>query len=245
MLLLIPNHVAVCSVTQTTDRLFQGGILEQSYILRDQVINGILGWEQSRYKIGHGEDDFGEYDDCDNIATRYFIVIDLETHQVLGVTRMLPTTLQSGYMLKNTFQDAVADIEMPESPKVWEMSRIALIQKVDSSIQHKADEIRQAVWRLFMPAYQEFSKNNGIETLIGLAPPNAWKVHTQCGIPLTQVGPRVPVKHQSDNPPFAATVPASEEWLKHSRKHAGLAPNKDILYDGTGESIPVVELQYA
>lgn len=218
-------------VTLSTQHLFPHHLIPDSHKLRQKTLNEKLGWGLPSWKTGPNDDDVEQFDLYDNRATVYFIVTDDRTQEVVGVTRMHPTTLDVGYMLKNAFAHAVESIPMPCSDRIWETS-IASIPDDLSPDPVEAKQLKSAIFRLFLPAYQEFALNNKIEEIIGLAIPKIWERWTQCGIPHEAVGR--PVKASDGTYPYAAKMPISMAWLQNAKETAGI--QGAVLYYGFEET---------
>lgn len=216
-------------MTLSTQHLFPGNMLAEAHQLRQQALNIELDW---RLPSWNGE----QFDTFDNRATTYFIVTDNQTGDVVGVTRMVPTTSPVGYMIKNHFAHAVTDIEMPRADHIWETS-VAAIKGDLSPDKDESRAIRREIFKLLLPAYQEFGLQNGITEVIGLAIPKIWGRWTECGIPHSPAGR--PIDVSDGTKPYVATMPIGIQWLEKSRRNAGIEGNQ--LYYGQK---PIIQ-QYA
>lgn len=125
---------------------------------RYKVFVGKLGWQlQCRDEL--------EYDEFDRDDTVYVVAQDEEGH-VTGTARLLPTTRP--YLLAKAFRSLWGGNELPESDRVWELSRFAAVDfksaaspEMQASASHARDLFRRAV---------SVAREQGAGTLITVSP---------------------------------------------------------------------------
>jgi acyl homoserine lactone synthase len=120
-----------------------------------------------------------EYDQYDTPAAVYFVWRD-ENNIIRAGSRISPTNRP--YMLKDLWPQAVTQISLPSTPKIWEVTRLF----VDKTL---SQEQRQKAHGEMLCAYFEFAEQNNITNYIGVAPPGLWKyTFLRCGWPVEFVG---------------------------------------------------------
>lgn len=105
-------------------------LFEQMGHYRREVFINQLGWELN---TTHGM----EIDEFDGPEAVYVCSHD-EDGNVNGVARLLPTT--GPYLMEKVFPQLWAGNEMPCDPKIWELSRFAMVDQAKST----AVSLRQA-----------------------------------------------------------------------------------------------------
>lgn len=91
--------------------------LAQMHRLRARIFGERMGWEVA---ISSGM----EIDSYDAQSPYYMLVRD-EAERVCGCWRLLPT--EGPYMLRDTFPELLYGQEAPASPRIWELSRFAIV----------------------------------------------------------------------------------------------------------------------
>ena len=90
--------------------------LETIFRIRHRVFKERLGWDVP-------SSDGLEQDQYDHEDTWYFLLRD-QDDKIVGTCRLIPTT--SSYMIGEVFSELLDGDEPPHSPKVWEVSRLAV-----------------------------------------------------------------------------------------------------------------------
>ena len=98
------------------------GALAQMYRLRAKIFGERMGWEVA---VLSGM----EIDEYDAQSTYYMLMRDIY-NEVCGCWRLLPT--EGPYMLRNTFPQLLYAHNAPVSPRVWELSRFAIVSREQS-----------------------------------------------------------------------------------------------------------------
>ena len=96
--------------------------LAQMYRLRATIFAERMGWEVA---VLSGM----EIDEYDAQSPHYMLVRD-DTDAVCGCWRLLPT--QGQYMLRDTFHQLLYGQRAPASPRIWELSRFAILSREQS-----------------------------------------------------------------------------------------------------------------
>lgn len=105
------------NITIANQHSFDLGALAQMYRLRAKVFGERMGWKVA---VSAGM----EIDDYDAQSPFYLLVRD-GSGMVCGCWRLLPT--QGAYMLRDTFSELLHGHDAPASPRVWELSRFAIV----------------------------------------------------------------------------------------------------------------------
>jgi len=167
------------------------GMLHQMFAMRKRLFVDHMGWDL---------DEFGdiEVDQYDNPLSHYIVVYS-EQRQVVGCTRLIPTTsqLKTGYsymirdaargILDGLPKDVISD--PPVRPDVWEATRFAV---ADLSIRD-----RNAVLKKVCEAAVDFARDNGIKEILGLMNPMFLRFLPKWGFDVSAAGPMV---HAGDEP---------------------------------------------
>jgi N-acyl-L-homoserine lactone synthetase len=106
-----------------------------------------------------------EYDQYDNFAAVQLVWLD-EDGEVQGTVRLSPT--DRPYMIKDLWPQIVETRELPESPMIWEATRMCIER---SYPKEKRDRIHAEL----LCAMQEFAISRNLTGYIGVAPPGLWK----------------------------------------------------------------------
>lgn len=96
--------------------------LAQMHRLRARIFGERMGWAVT---VLSGM----EIDDYDACSPHYMLVRD-EVDAVCGCWRLLPTL--GPYMLRDTFPQLLYGQEAPASPRIWELSRFAIVSNEQS-----------------------------------------------------------------------------------------------------------------
>jgi N-acyl-L-homoserine lactone synthetase len=145
-------------ITITTNHLLPGNALASMFRLRYRSVIKRQDWDVPTYQDM-------EYDNYDNIATKYFVWRDKD-NEVRGTARLNPTTRP--YMLQQAFPHLATYESYPNDNTIWEGSRIC----VDKDL--SPDERRNVIAELGL-AYCEYGVSEGITRIIGLMHPVFWK----------------------------------------------------------------------
>lgn len=160
-------------------------LLYQMFAMRKRLFVDQLGWEL---------DEFGdiEVDQYDNPHSRYVVVYD-EQRQVVGCTRLMPTTsiLRSGfsYMIRDASLGILDGLPKdiietaPVDQKVWEATRFAVADLSTSD--------RNKVLTKVCEAAVQFARENGIKEILGLMSPFFLRWLPRVGFDVTAAGPTV------------------------------------------------------
>jgi N-acyl-L-homoserine lactone synthetase len=156
-----------------------------------------------------------EFDQYDNIATEY-IVAKNENNEVVGVTRLYPTTLP--YMLENSFE-YLSHSKFPSTPHIMEASRLVLDRdKLDKS------ERRPVIDKLIL-AYMERGLQRQIQGYVGFMLPKIWEsTFIRVGWDVQWLGETQKLKGSNDVV-RAAYIPVSEEIEANIRQVTGIKQN--------------------
>jgi acyl homoserine lactone synthase len=126
-----------------------------------------------------------EYDQYDTPAAIYFAWKDGKGKVNAGM-RAVPTSRP--YMIKDLWPHTVKHVELPENPKIWEITRFFIDREIH------AEQRREAHGEILC-ALLEFAIHCGITNYIGTAPPTLWN-HTfrRCGWPAQTVGDETDIR---------------------------------------------------
>jgi acyl homoserine lactone synthase len=148
-------------------------IVRSTHRLRYRAFVQRMGWSVPRW---NGM----EYDQYDNLTTVYLVWRDT-AGDVRGTCRLAPT--DRPYMLKDLWPHMVTRIPLPESPYIFEASRLC----VDHLL--PADTRRQIISELVC-AYQQIGLLNHLDYMVGVMPPNIWQhVFGKSGWDIEFIGP--------------------------------------------------------
>jgi len=127
-----------------------------------------------------------EYDQYDTPAAVYLAWKDPAGTIRAGI-RLVPTT--KPYMIKDLWPYSVVDINLPESPEVWEATRLFIDRSCDEKVRHQAHgEILCGIL--------EFGLYYGIADYIAAAPPRLWDfTFRRCGWPANVIGPPTEINY--------------------------------------------------
>ena len=125
-----------------------------------------------------------EYDQYDTPAAVYLTWRD-ENKTLRAGIRMKPT--DRAYMIRDLWPQTVKDIELPNSPGTWEVSRLFVDRNMPQPLR------RQAHGEILC-GMLEFGLHHDITDYIAIAAPHLWQ-HTfrKCGWPATPIGPVVDI----------------------------------------------------
>jgi len=148
-------------------------ILRSTHALRYRAFIQRMGWPVPRW---NGM----EYDQYDNVTTVYLAWRD--DHEVVrGTCRLAPT--DRPYMIKDVWPHIVTKIPLPQSPFIFEASRLC----VDHHL--PADQRRRILSELVC-AYQQIGLINNLDYMVGVMPPNIWRhVFGRSGWDIEFIGP--------------------------------------------------------
>ena len=127
--------------------------LASQHRLRHRVFVERHGWDVPTY---HGM----EYDQFDTPAAVYLIWRD-DAEVARGAARLIPT--DRPYMLRDLWPDFVQQQPLPESPHVWEGTRLCIDRDVPT-------RLRQQIVVELLCGCLEFGLQNEIESYLILAP---------------------------------------------------------------------------
>lgn len=113
-----------------------------------------------------------EYDEFDTPAAYYLVWRD-PRQIVRGLIRLLPT--DRPYMIKSVWPHVIEDRQLPETPEVWEITRVC----VDRTYEAKS---RLRIMPELLCAVQEFFLSNGIKAMIGLTRPHLVTHYLRSGV---------------------------------------------------------------
>jgi len=121
-----------------------------------------------------------EFDKYDTPAATYLVCRD-EHGAIAGSVRLSPTDLP--YMLQENWPEMCAKRPLPETAAAWEFTRFV----VERSL---SEEIRKSTKAELVAALFEYGLMNGIEEMIGVAPPIVWRrIFVEAGCALEYLGP--------------------------------------------------------
>ncbi len=101
---------------------FEPELRDSMHQLRYAIFVEYLKWGNG-IRIENGK----EYDDYDNDKAKYIIGIDRD-NIVQASCRLIPTSCN--YMLADKYPYAIVDGEIPNSDKIWEISRFCISNKI-------------------------------------------------------------------------------------------------------------------
>jgi acyl homoserine lactone synthase len=107
------------TITIDKQSRFDLDALAQMYRLRAKIFGERMGWEVA---VLSGM----EIDEYDAQSPHYMIMRDIY-NEVCGCWRLLPT--EGPYMLRNTFPQLLYSQNAPVSPRIWELSRFAVVSR--------------------------------------------------------------------------------------------------------------------
>ncbi|NBU58292.1 MAG: autoinducer synthase [Betaproteobacteria bacterium] len=160
-------------VTLETNHLFDGNPIAAQHRLRYRSVIARQNWDVPTIREL-------EYDDYDNPATTYLVARN-GAGEAEGVCRLYPT--DRPYMLQRVFSHLVTDIELPQSPAVWEASRFCVDDRLPA-------EARRRIIQEIVVAYLEYGLDTGITRYIGIMYPAYWRnIFTRSGWDIDWIGP--------------------------------------------------------
>jgi acyl homoserine lactone synthase len=165
-----------------------------------------------------------EYDLYDNLSSVYLAWRD-EHNVVRGTCRLAPT--DRPYMIKDLWPQMIAKMELPNSPYIWEASRLC----VDHTL---SKELRSIIIGELVCAYQQIGLLNGMEYMIGVMAPQVWdNVFGKSGWKIEFIGPETSL--DTGEVIIAGKMNISEAILANIMKTTGLeAPPLHITNDVLG-----------
>lgn len=150
---------------------------------RREVFINQLGWELNTV---NGM----ELDEFDGPDAVYVCSHD-DDGQVSGVARLLPTT--APYLMEKVFPELWGESQLPNDPKIWELSRFAAAAQYPSgsiehqaSAQHASELLRNVMWAGSMLGAQKLVTVSpvGMERLLRL---NGFRAK-RAGVPMMNLG---------------------------------------------------------
>jgi acyl homoserine lactone synthase len=129
--------------------------LETIFRIRHRVFKERLGWDVP-------SSDGLEQDQYDHEDAWYLLLRD-DDDKIVGTCRLIPTT--SSYMIGEVFADLLDGDEPPHSPKVWEVSRLAMDSTVPG--RRMLSQVHQLTSQLYC-GLVELGLSLGITELIGV-----------------------------------------------------------------------------
>ncbi|MGY4512123.1 acyl-homoserine-lactone synthase [Bradyrhizobium sp. USDA 3650] len=133
-----------------TAHLFQDALASQARLRHEVFV--------CRRKLDHSSYGGLEFDEFDTPAAVYLVWRD-EARVVRGLARLLRTTRP--YMLKSYWPYLVTDGNLPESPDVFEVTRVCVDKAVSPAI-------RRTIFPELLCAIQEFLSLRGATGMIGV-----------------------------------------------------------------------------
>jgi N-acyl-L-homoserine lactone synthetase len=162
----------IIGFTQTT-AYQHADILRSTHALRYRAFVERMGWPVPHWKGM-------EYDRYDNLSTVYLVWRDAGG-LARGTCRLAPT--DRPYMLKDLWPHIVTDIPLPQSPYVFEASRLCVDHFLPASQ-------RRRILSELVCAYQQIGLLNEIDFMVGVMPPNIWQhVFSKSGWEIEFIGP--------------------------------------------------------
>ncbi len=140
-----------CVTWETSHRF--GDALVSQHRLRHRVFVERHGWKLPTH---NGM----EYDQFDTPAAAYLIWRD-EDNEARGAARLIPTNRP--YMMRELWPQLIIERPLPESPNVWEGTRLCVDRGVTG-------QLRRHIIAEILCGCLEFGLKNGIEYYIILAP---------------------------------------------------------------------------
>ncbi|NBA84655.1 GNAT family N-acetyltransferase [Emticicia sp. CRIBPO] len=132
---------------------FNKDVLNSMHKLRYDVFIGKRKWKTGLKKIGKKE-----YDKYDKTNTTYVINLN-ENRQVNACCRLIST--DTPYMLAERYAEAIDLIDIPNSNKIWEITRFCASDKFIEETNHK-------VLPLMLLEVIEFGLKNNVTNFISL-----------------------------------------------------------------------------
>jgi acyl homoserine lactone synthase len=166
--------------------------LADMYRLRAKIFGERMGWEVA---ILSGM----EIDGYDAL-TPYYMLVHGESKELRGCWRILPT--EGPYMLKDTFPELLHGQPVPEHPRVWELSRFAIVSDAQE---------RFAFGTLALDAMREivnFADRMGIDRYVTVTTTSVERLLKRTGIDMRRFGP--PMRIGVENA-VALTIEMSEQ----------------------------------
>lgn len=152
-----------------------GEALQAMYKFRNKVFNERLGWEVQSF-------DGMEIDAYDGLGPVYMLSHG-EIGKVSGCWRLLPT--EGPYMLKNTFPQLLRGETVPESPRIWELSRFAVHS--DSNGDLAQGQMGETTFSMIRRVY-EFAVLNGIQQYVTVTSVALERMMKKAGFPMRRFG---------------------------------------------------------
>lgn len=160
-------------ITIDKQRSFDLGALAQMYRLRARVFSERMGWEVA---VLSGM----EIDDYDAQSPYYMLVRD-DSGAVCGCWRLLPT--QGRYMLRDTFPQLLCGQSAPASPRVWELSRFAIVSPEQAG--YGFGELALDAMR----AVVSFADRMGVTSYVTVTTPAVERLLARARIEMRRFGP--------------------------------------------------------
>jgi len=162
----------IIGYTQVTAHKYQD-ILRSTHKLRYKSFIQRMGWSVPKW---NGM----EYDQYDNLTTVYLAWRD-NNDVVHGTCRLAPT--DRPYMIKDVFSHIVTKISLPESPFIFEASRLCVNHDLPA-------HVRRKIISELVCAYQQIGLINSLDYMVGIMPPNIWQhVFGKSGWNIEFIGP--------------------------------------------------------
>lgn len=181
------------------------GLLASMHTLRHEVFHNELKWSYGLRLFANME--FDEYDRPDT----YYIVRTNDEGVVDATCRLIPTTTR--YMIADHYPDSVAKIPLPQSEKIWEMSRFCA--SIDARVNSKGKITAQLI-----AAAIEFGLIHNIENYIALATDHVLPIIRRFGgWDPTPVGD---LKKTPDDHAYSVIYTVSEPMLDRVRQKCGI-----------------------
>jgi acyl homoserine lactone synthase len=179
-------------ITIGTRQDFELTELAEMYRLRAKIFGERMGWEVA---ILSGM----EIDGYDALSP-YYMLVNGESKELRGCWRILPT--EGPYMLKDTFPELLHGQPAPEHPRVWELSRFAIVSDAQE---------RFAFGTLALDAMREivsFADRMGIDSYVTVTTTSVERLLKRTGIDMRRFGP--PMRIGVENA-VALTIEMSEQ----------------------------------
>ncbi|HEY3873629.1 MAG TPA: acyl-homoserine-lactone synthase [Actinocrinis sp.] len=161
-------------------------LLTKMFRLRYEVFHRQLGWDVD------GTDGL-ERDGFDGLAPVYALAVSRMDDSVVGCLRMLPTL--GPHMLGDVaaFQPALQGRPCPRSPRIWEISRLAVTPRCAAESAAASPTAMAGfgpVPRALLAATGTYALRHGIETFSVLSAVAVERKANASGIPSTRIGDR-------------------------------------------------------
>ena len=165
--------------------------------LRFRVFNDALKWEIP----AHSELEFDKYD----LEATHCGLFD--QGKLLGYYRALRT--DRPYLLQESFPDLANGLVLPSSPRVWEISRMAIEPTLSR-------QVKRDVGRNLTAAFVEQAYLNNATSVIGITEPGFENFLSKCGFTLNRLTDPVVVGSSGHGPVKAIITecPISTDNLK-------------------------------